>query len=371
MIRKFFMAAVAAVCFSQSWSQVASVPVNPADSTLRAPEEEKKEPVLSITGSVDAYYRNDLADVKTNSYTSFTPLHNSFALGMASIKFEHKGNKVSAVADLGFGPRARDFAYTDDGITQAIKQAYVSYAPADWVKFTLGTWATHVGYELLDPQLNRNYTMSYMFTNGPFSHTGFKAEFSKEKHGFMIGIANATDFRIPPDGFINKKTFLAQYSFLPSDNLKFYLNFAGGQNPDTSKTNQFDIVVTGKVSEKFNIGFNGTLNSTRVWDGAKNLDGKAWWGSALYLNFDPKAWWGLTLRTELFSDKNQFKTFAAATEGGQIFGTTLSANFKTGGFIFIPEFRLDNSNKKVLFTDNKGALTKTASSFIIAAVYSF
>ena len=91
---------------------------------------------------------------------------------MASVKFEHKGRKVSAVADLGFGPRAKDFSYTDDGITQAIKQLYVSYAPTDWVKFTVGTWATHVGYELLDPQLNRNYSMSYMFTNGPFSHTG-------------------------------------------------------------------------------------------------------------------------------------------------------------------------------------------------------
>ena len=67
---------------------------------------------------------------------------------MASVKLEHKGDKVGAVADLGFGPRARDFAYTDDGITQAIKQLYVSYSPADWLTFSLGTWATHVGYEL-------------------------------------------------------------------------------------------------------------------------------------------------------------------------------------------------------------------------------
>lgn len=371
MIRKFFVAAISVLSLSRASAQVASVTNNLSDSTVKAADEEKKDPVLTITGSVDAYYRNDLSDVKTNSYTSFTPLHNSFALGMASIKFEHKGNKVSAVADLGFGPRAKDFSYTDDGITQAVKQAYVSYAPAEWIKLTLGTWATHVGYELLDPQLNRNYSMSYMFTNGPFSHTGFKAEITKGKHGFMLGVANATDFRIPPDDLINKKTFLAQYSFLPSDKLKFYLNYVGGQNPDTSKTNQFDIVITGKVNDKFNIGYNGTVNSTRLWDGAKNVDGKAWWGSALYLNYDPKAWWGLTLRGELFSDKNQFKAFSGATEGGQIFATTLSANFKAGGFIFIPEFRIDNASKKVLFTDKNGDLTKTASSFIFAAVYSF
>lgn len=372
MLRKFFVAATAVLSFHLANAQVASLPFVPAaDSVYKTAEEEKKEPALTITGSVDAYYRNDLADVKTNNYTSFTPLHNSFALGMASIKFEHKGHKVSAVADLGFGPRARDFSYTDDGITQAVKQAYVSYAPAEWVKLTLGTWATHVGYELLDPQLNRNYTMSYMFTNGPFSHTGFKAEFTRGKHGLMLGVANATDFRIPLEDAINKKAFLAQYSVAVNDNVKVYLNYVGGQNPDTSKTSQFDAVITAKISERFNIGYNGTLNSTRVWDGSKNLDGKAWWGSALYLNYDPKSWFGLTLRGELFSDKNQFKAFSGAAEGGQIFATTLSANFKAGGFTFIPEIRIDNASKKVLFTDKKGDLSKTASSLVFAAVYSF
>jgi hypothetical protein len=25
----------------------------------------------------------------------------------------------------------------------------------------------------------------------------------------------------------------------------------------------------------------------KAWDGSKNVDGKSWWGSALYLNLDP------------------------------------------------------------------------------------
>jgi len=86
---------------------------------------------------------------------------------------------------------------------------------------------------------------------------------------------------------------------------------------------------------------------------------------------DPKPWFGLTLRGELFSDKNQIKPFASATEGGSIFATTLSANFKSGGFTFIPELRLDNANKDVLFIDKDGIGTKSATSFVIAAVYSF
>jgi hypothetical protein len=209
-----------------------------------------------------------------------------------------------------------------------------------------------------------------MFTNGPFSHTGLKADITKGKHGFMIGISNATDFRTPPDGFINKKFLIAQYSLAASDNIKLYLNYVGGKAPDTSKVSQFDAVLTAKVSDKFNIGFNGTVNSTQSWDGSKNVDGKSWWGSALYLNLDPKPWFGLTLRGEYFNDDNQLKMFANAPEGGNIFATTLSANFKAGGFIFIPEFRIDNASQAI-FVDKDGAGKKSASNFLISAIYSF
>ncbi len=368
MLHKIFLAAIGLLTLIQSKSQTASISYVSTDSTTNTGET-KKDPALIISGSVDAYYKYDFADTKANGFTSFTQTHNAFSLGMASIKFEHKGEKVSAVADLGFGPRAKDFSYTDDGITQAIKQLYVSYSPADWIKFTLGTWATHIGYELLDPQLNRNYSMSYMFTNGPFSHTGLKAEMTKGKHGGMLGIANATDYRIPPDGQINKKFLLAQYTFTPNDKIKVYLNYLGGKNPDTSTVNQFDAVITAKINDKFNIGYNGTISSTRFWDGAKNIESQSWWGNALYLNYDPKSWFGLTLRGEYFSDKDNLK-ITVNPNGCNIFATTLSANFKTGGFIFIPEFRLDNSNKET-FVDKNGLPNKAAASVVFAAIYSF
>jgi len=368
MLRKIFVALSAITVGLFTNAQVASVTSDTTATQAAATEEAK--PALIITGSADVYYKYDFAKTKANTYTSFTGSHNSFALGMASVKFEHKGNKVGAVLDLGFGPRAKEFAYTDEGITQAIKQLYITYSPADWLKFTAGTWGTHIGYELLDPQLNRNYSMSYMFTNGPFSHTGLKADITKGKHGFMIGVSNATDFRTPPDGFINKKFLIAQYSLAASDNIKIYLNYVGGKAPDTSKVSQFDAVLTAKVSDKFNIGFNGTVNSTQSWDGSKNTDGKSWWGSALYLNLDPKPWFGLTLRGEYFNDDNQLKMFAYVPEGGNIFATTLSANFKAGGFIFIPEFRMDNASQEI-FVDKDGAGKKSTSNFLISAIYSF
>lgn len=371
MLRKFFVAGSAMMLTVCSFAQEANVTstTTAATENKTAPEEEKK-PFLTITGSADVYYRYDFAKTKLNNMTSFTNTQNSFALGMASVKFEHKSDKVGFVADLGFGMRAKEFAYNDEGITQAIKQLYVSYSPTDWLKFSAGSWATHVGYELVDPQLNRNYSMSYMFTNGPFTHTGVKAEVTKGKHGFMLGVSNATDWRLAPEGQINKKFLLAQYSIAFTDNVKLFLNYVGGKNPDSSKTSQFDAVLTAKFSDKFSIGYNGTVNSSKAWDGSKNLDGKSWWGSALYLNVDPVPWFGLTARGELFNDKNQLKMFASAPDGGSVFATTLSANFKTGGFIFIPEVRFESAGEEI-FMDKDGGSKKSYASFLIAAIYSF
>jgi len=375
MLRKLLMAVIATSSFVYTSAQVASIEsaatsIVKSDSVSKAEVETEKKPVLFITGSADVYYRYDFGKTKSNNLTSFTNSHNSFALGMASVKFEHKGEKVGAVLDLGFGTRATEFSYNETGIMQAVKQLYVTYSPADWIKFSAGTWATHVGYELVDPQLNRNYSMSYMFTNGPFTHTGLKADITKGKSGFMVGVSNATDYRIPPDGQINKKFFIAQYSLAVNDNVKLYLNYAGGKSPDTSKVNQFDLVATSKCSDKFNVGFNATVNNTKMWNGSKNEDGKSWWGSALYLNYDPQSWLGLTLRGEYFNDDNQLKMFGIAPKGGSIFASTVSANFKSGGFTFIPEFRVDNASQPI-FVDKTGGVKKSFGSFLLAAVYTF
>jgi hypothetical protein len=213
--------------------------------------------------------------------------------------------------------------------------------------------------------------MSYMFTSGPFSHTGFKVDLTKGKSGFMLGIANATDYKYVPDGVMNKKFFLAQYSLAASDNFKLYLNYVGGQGIDTSKSHQFDAVITAKLSSKFNIGYNGTVNSTTLYTGSGHFNSsKNWWGSALYLNVDPTSAFGLSLRGEYFSDKNQLKVFKGYAEGGSIFATTLSANIKVSSFILIPEIRMDNASKNI-FNKSNGTATKSAGNFLIAAIYSF
>lgn len=371
MLQRFPLLTISFLLSLFCQGQTAFLNTSPANPILEPPKTiiQDSTPALVFSGSADLYYKYDFAKTKSNTFTSFTNSQNTFSLGMASLKLAHNGQKVSALIDLGFGKRASDFSYNDNGILSAIKQLYVSYSPANWIKFTAGTWATHIGYEVLDPQLNRNYSMSYMFTNGPFSHTGIKTELSKGNHGFMIGVSNATDYRIIPDNHINKKFLNAQYSYAANDKMKVYLNYVGGENPDTSKTRQFDLVITSRISEKLNVAYNGTFNSTRLWDGLKNMEAKSWWGSAIYLNYDLKNWIGITLREEYFNDKNHLK-LPGGSAGSSVFASTISGNFKVDGFTFITEFRVDKSTEQI-FLKSGGQPTMSAATILFAAIYSF
>ena len=322
-------------------------------------------PAPTITGSVDAYYRYNFSDPKTgftNNYTSFTNSQNSFELGMASVRADHSFGKASATIDLGFGRRAEEFSYGDPGHTTlfAVKQAYLSYAISDHFKLTMGKWATHIGYEVPDAYLNRNYSMDYMFTYGPFSPTGIKADIGLgKKSSLMLGIVNVNDI---VSSTTSRKHAIAQFSTGSSnDKVKAYLNYMGSYGGSFSVT-QFDLVVTAAVTSKFSIGYDGTIQMAKT----DSTSSASWWGSAVYLTADPTTAFGITLRAEYFDNKKAVVTAPATS----IFDVTLSPNFRVGNLTIIPELRLD-AGKDEIFEKSDGTGTKTTVTGILAATYHF
>ncbi len=328
-----------------------------------------KKSNFSFSGSIDGYFRADFAKEAGNNKTSFTNSTGKFALGMVSAKMDYTAKKFSFTADLGIGKRAKEFAYNDKGILAGVKQLYVAYAATDWLKLTAGTWATHVGYELVDPFGNRNYSMSYMFSYGPFLHTGAKADLTFGGTGLMIGLANPTDYRKAPDA--SKKALLFQFSQAVTDDVKVYLNYVGAQRPsDSAKTNQFDLVLTAKLSDLFNIGVNGTVCNIKTQSRNVYGDASSWSGIATYLNFDPVEKFGITLRSEIFNDKNQLAALGTAASGASIFANTLSANIKLKGFTIVPELRLESAGENIYYS-KAGTGARSATSFLVAAYYKF
>lgn len=324
-------------------------------------------PATTFAGSADAYYKYDFSNID-NSYTSFTNSHNSFELGMASIEASHKMGKASVFVDLGFGKRAAQFTYNDAATTFMIKQLNFTYEFSDKFKVIAGSFGTHLGYELLDAVDNKNYSMSYAFTYGPFFNTGVKAQYTSGKYSFMAGVTNPTDFKSTIEAGSTQKTFIGQIAYAGDTGSAYFNVTSGSSNPssDENKT-QFDFVGSKKISDKFSLGFNGTYALTNN-DNDSSLDGE-WFALVGYANYAVKETVSLAYRLEYFDAKNATPGVGILA-GSSVIGNTLSLNYKVGNLTIIPEIRVDSASEDIF--SNSDLTPKGLTAFaLLATTYSF
>ncbi len=311
----------------------------------------KRTRTLSLSGSIDAYYRtNFTGDFDIAPGTSFANLP-GFALGMANLIVAQEGKRCGFTVDLVFGPRGEDATFLSSvlrpgGNSSIVNQLYVYWNATDALTFTIGNFNTFLGYEVISPADNFNYSTSYMFSYGPFSHTGLKGELALNG-GFsiMAGIFNPTDAtEYNPAG---DYTGAVQLGY-ENGGLGIWLNglFSDGFS-------QFDVTAGYDVTDRIYFGLNATVASD-------NFNGLAG-----YFQVAMSDELKLGIRAESFTDKG----LGLFEEGEKVFDITLSANYQVGNLTLIPEFRLDTFDSKIVSdgTDFSDSL----SSFVLAVVYGF
>lgn len=320
-------------------------------------DEETTKSKFSFSGSIDAYFRTNLnADDSAAPGSSFANLP-GFALGMANIIASYEGEKVGFVADLVYGPRGTDAIFASpmySATGNIINQLYAYWNVSESVKLTFGNFNTFLGYEVISPTGNFNYSTSYLFSYGPFSHTGLKADFTlSDDFSLMLAVMNPTDAtEFNPTG---KYAFGAQLGYADQ-----YLNFL-------TDDGAFEIDYTGgfNVSENFFLGINAALFDS----GDDNDSGFA--GVALYPQLTTSETVTIGLRGEYFNQTGNFDAIGTGMESS-VFAATLSANIKIGDLTLIPELRLDSSSdESAYFFDKDMMAQKSLSSFVLAAVYKF
>jgi hypothetical protein len=325
--------------------------------------QEEESAGFSISGSLDAYYRmnfnstNDATQIDSGATlapgTSFANLP-GFSLGMANIVGSFEGEKAGAVIDLVFGPRGYEAVFGSPiDAFKNVNQLYAYWNATDKLTFTIGNFNTFLGYEVISPASNFNYSTSYMFSYGPFSHSGLKADIDLGGGlTFMAAIMNptdATDYN-PSDEYVGG--FQLGYS-----------NDAGGAWLNALISDgfyQIDLTTGWDVTDAVYLGLNATT--------AKD----AFTGAALYAQLSASEALALGVRGEYFLDKG----IGVTTLDESIIDVTLSANYTVGSLTFIPEIRLDSfSAGDVVVTDATDPLNpelaSSLSSFVLAAVYSF
>lgn len=330
---------------------------------------------LSISGSVDAYFRSNFSPTNNGPEqapgTSFAN-GNGFSLGMANLVVGMEGEKSGFVADLVFGTRGADAVFGSQGDPNypsnvIVNQLYTYWNVSDAATLTFGNFNTFLGYEVISPAANFNYSTSYMFSYGPFSHSGLKLDYAaSDDLSFMVGVFNptdATDFN-PVDTY----TAGLQVGFKG-----VYLNFLygdqTGSTDDIDATFQADLTAGFDVTDEFYVGVNATINSTSV--DVAGVDNPGFYGAAAYLQYSLSDDFALGTRIEYFGTTGGIGIVGEDADGeASVINFTVSAPYSVGDLTFIPEVRFDTNSEKD-YIDADGMPTESLSSFTLAAVYAF
>ena len=258
--------------------------------TVQAQDEEE-ESAFSLSGSVDTYYKVTPGYGWSGPGTSFTS-STGFGMGMVNLVGAYEGEKVGVVADLVFGPRGMEAAFGTNLYGQNIvNQMYGYWNVSDKVTLTLGQWNTFLGYEVISPTANINYSTSYMFSWGPFSQAGLKADFAlSEDFSLMLALMNPTDFlstNLPgPDG-------ADDYNYTLGVQLGYKGTYLNARYGDASgKLFQVDLTGGYDLSESFYLGINATILDD---------DGAGFYGAAIYPKIAISESFALAARAEYFA----------------------------------------------------------------------
>lgn len=328
---------------------------------------------LEVSGSVDLYYKYDFSG-NANIGTSFADQQNSLSIGMVDLLLQKTVGKASFTAELAFGPRnaasAGPGVFGDDNASvfePHIQNLNISYALSDQVSITAGYMGTFVGYEIISPTGNFNYSTSYLFTNGPFQNAGVKLDVAPtDNFAFMVGVFNQWNvYQASPGQGLNNVG--AQIYVSPVEGWDAYLNFTTELNGENTPGNtEVDLTTTFQVDDKLLLGLNAAVFTDGVDEDSER---NSFAGAAAYLNYSVSDPFALGLRYEYFSESEASGILLGGVETN-VNAFTLSANLTHGPLTFIPELRLDAASEEI-FVDGDSDPSKTAVQAVLAAVFAF
>jgi hypothetical protein len=404
----FYFLCLSAFVTVQSYGQSTEIlasstpPIKPAPANGEVIKEDEKEeevkPTFTLSGSVDTYFHSTFKYTNPYGTDPYAPSSSfasqkGFALGMVNLIATYSGEKAGFTGDLVFGPRGRAAVFGTASGQAIINQAFVFYKFSDKITLNMGQFNTFVGYEVISPTVNFHYSTSYLFSFGPFNHTGARLDFA-----FANGIVAKLSVMNPTDivefNPVNTYTLGGQIGKV-SDKGGIWLNFLFGDQDGTLDKDdaaplevsagnllQGDITLGYSLTEKFYLGFNASMQSIATGEEVDTNgdivetsgDASSFYGFAVYPKLTLSESFAIGLRAEYFSTKNDhFASPIIGLDGegdGSVMEFTLSGNYKSGGFTFIPEIRIDKTSENSFINDD-GEAKDLLPSINLAAVYKF
>lgn len=289
--------------------------------------EESKSNEMNFTGSIDTSY-NYLQ--QSNLFTS-NVYNRVFDLNQNGVTLQQAAGTASYLPNHGFGMLLNAMIGRDAVGSNAygmgtwtntpdfgvdVTQGFLRYSHSSNLYFDAGKFTTINGAETISPTTNTNFSRSILFGYaGPFTTLGLRSTYvMSDKLKFILGMNDGWDTirdfsRGPTLEFGNTITFNSKFSLastLYSGNQRLIDKTSVGTE---STRTLLDFLGTMNVTDKFT----ALINYDYAWQNqavlADGTVGRAIWnGVAGYLNYQWSDAWHTSLRGEVFSDAQGYRT---------------------------------------------------------------
>lgn len=332
-------------------------------------------PSVEVSALVDAYYLSAFNGVDPELRT-FDVAHNAFSLALAEVALERMptaNSPVGARIDLNFGTTADIVGSAepaDDEIYKHIQQAYVSWLAADRLTLDFGKFVTPVGAEVIESHDNWNYSRSILFGFAiPFYHTGLRATYAASEQLSLAGyLVNGWNNTIENNA---DKTFGAQATLAPNDQLVWVSNFLLGKEADVDFDGEqdmrwlFDTTVSYAVSDMLTLM--GNFDFGQASDFVATDEAGTWWGLAAYARYQARPDWAVAGRLEYVDDSDA--GFMGIGTKAQSF-TATSSHLIANDLLARIEFRFDTADTDFFDHDEDGPnSTENQASLTLGVAY--
>jgi hypothetical protein len=353
---------------------------------------------ITVTGYVDAAYTHYSVDPQEQPgalLNYFDDHENSFDLKQASVTIASQPKEgFGALVNLTVGSDADHIhSYPISSSSNFdVTQAWLQYATGPYTVYA-GKFNTLAGAEVIAPTGNTNISRSIAFLNAlPFTHTGVRLAVAPiDTLTLYAGLNNGWDQQKDTN---NQKTLELGAVWNPTTMISWAASIYNGKeticNPfdtfcDTSvDTNRFlfDTVLTVKPTDALALILNydyGKQEDAALKDSGTDTKDAKWSAIIGYINYQFTEEWRVSLRGEVFDDKDGFKLGLTEQDpSSSSFGelskkskeVTLTVGYApTKSFELRGEVRRDKTDKDALVD---GSSTKDSDVFLaLEALYKF
>jgi putative OmpL-like beta-barrel porin-2 len=341
---------------------------------------------FKFSGYTDGSYNYLLNSKQFTSGTNdrvFDINENGFTLQQASLTLAYQpkqgfgglfnpviGRDTYTFAQYGWNPD-----YGSQWVGFAIPQAFLQYSVNSFILMA-GNFLAIVGAESLQPINDTNFSRSILYGYAePFTVTGLRAIYSiNDKLNFIIGINDGWD---NIRDWSRRKTLELGLAYTINPIFSFSLQGYTGQERATPASD------FGPDGIRSLIDFVGTINATKKlsfvinydygWQTKAslpegNLAEAVWQGIAGYINYKFNEKWLSSIRGEIFSDRNGFRTgvLQCWKELTLTFGYIPIKNLELRA-----ETRHDYSNVASFISKNNITTSHNQQSYALEAFYKF